>query len=45
MDFEVGILGDECFVKLFEDEEFKVDEFSREFRFFNFSIVVGGKFG
>lgn len=45
VDPEAGILGDERFAKLFEDEEFKVDELSREFRSLNPSTVVGGKPG
>ncbi|KAH8816196.1 WD40-repeat-containing domain protein [Xylogone sp. PMI_703] len=35
VDEEMGILGDERFGKLFEDEEFAVDEKSREFKALN----------
>ncbi|KAL0469928.1 WD40-repeat-containing domain protein [Neurospora intermedia] len=38
-----GVLGDSRFGKLFEDEEFKVDETSREFRALNPSTQVGGQ--
>lgn len=40
VDFEMGILGDTRFGKLFEDEEFAVDETSREFRMLNPSTNV-----
>ena len=42
VDIEQGILGDSRFGKLFEDEEFKVDETSWEFRALNPSTKVGG---
>ena len=38
-----GILGDDRFGKLFEDEEFAVDEKSREFAMLNPSTKVGGE--
>ncbi|RDL37077.1 putative isomerase YbhE [Venustampulla echinocandica] len=41
VDKEMGVLGDERFGKLFEDEEFAVDERSREFRALNPSTKVG----
>ncbi|KAI9151705.1 WD repeat protein [Paramyrothecium foliicola] len=40
VDDKVGVLGDDRFAKLFEDEEFMVDETSREFRALNPSTVV-----
>jgi ribosome biogenesis protein ENP2 len=40
IDTEAGVLGDSRFGKLFEDEEFKVDETSREFRALNPSTQV-----
>lgn len=42
VDTEAGVLGDSRFGKLFEDEEFKVDETSREFRALNPSTTVPG---
>ncbi|KAK4241467.1 WD40-repeat-containing domain protein [Achaetomium macrosporum] len=42
VDPEAGVLGDARFGKLFEDEEFKVDENSREFRALNPSTKVEG---
>ncbi|KAM7207485.1 ribosome biogenesis protein ENP2 [Naviculisporaceae sp. PSN 640] len=45
VDTEAGILGDERFGKLFEDEDFVVDETSREFRALNPSTVVPGQEG
>jgi ribosome biogenesis protein ENP2 len=42
VDIEAGLLGDSRFGKLFEDEEFKVDETSREFRALNPSTHVEG---
>lgn len=42
VDTEAGVLGDSRFGKLFEDEEFKVDELSREFRALNPSTQVEG---
>lgn len=41
VDEEMGVLGDERFGKLFEDEEFAVDEKSREFAMLNPSTKVG----
>ncbi|KAK3941674.1 WD40-repeat-containing domain protein [Diplogelasinospora grovesii] len=38
-----GILKDDRFGKLFEDQEFKVDEYSREFRALNPSTAVPGQ--
>ncbi|KJZ73231.1 hypothetical protein HIM_07428 [Hirsutella minnesotensis 3608] len=40
VDTKAGLLGDERFAKLFEDEEFMVDETSREFQLLNPSTVV-----
>jgi ribosome biogenesis protein ENP2 len=40
VDTKAGLLGDERFSKLFEDEEFAVDETSREFQVLNPSTVV-----
>ncbi|ODA75850.1 hypothetical protein RJ55_08491 [Drechmeria coniospora] len=40
VDTKAGLLGDERFNQLFEDEEFKVDETSREFQLLNPSTVV-----
>lgn len=40
VDANAGILGDERFKKMFEDDEFEVDETSREFRALNPSTVV-----
>jgi len=45
IDTTAGVLGDERFGKLFEDEEFKVDEASREFRALNPSTTVPGQEG
>ncbi|KAK3905246.1 WD40-repeat-containing domain protein [Staphylotrichum tortipilum] len=45
VDTEAGILGDSRFGKLFEDEEFKVDETSYEFRALNPSTKVEGTSG
>lgn len=42
VDTEAGVLGDSRFGKLFEDEEFMVDETSREFRALNPSTKVPG---
>ncbi|KAH6679296.1 WD repeat-containing protein-like protein [Halenospora varia] len=41
VDEDMGVLGDERFGKLFEDEEFAVDERSREFQALNPSTKVG----
>ncbi|CAG8951206.1 hypothetical protein HYFRA_00007953 [Hymenoscyphus fraxineus] len=41
VDQDKGVLGDERFGKLFEDEEFAVDERSREFQMLNPSTKVG----
>jgi ribosome biogenesis protein ENP2 len=41
VDEEMGVLGDDRFGKLFEDEEFAVDEKSREFQALNPSTKVG----
>lgn len=40
VDVKAGVLGDERFSKLFEDEEFVVDETSREFQVLNPSTVI-----
>ncbi|KAM4062909.1 hypothetical protein HRG_007726 [Hirsutella rhossiliensis] len=40
VDTKAGLLGDERFAKMFEDEEFMVDETSREFQLLNPSTVV-----
>lgn len=40
IDTNAGILGDDRFKQMFEDEEFKVDENSREFQALNPSTVV-----
>lgn len=42
VDSDQGVLGDARFSKLFEDEEFQVDETSREFRALNPSTQVDG---
>jgi ribosome biogenesis protein ENP2 len=42
IDEGMGILGDERFGKLFEDEEFAVDETSREFQMLNPSTKIEG---
>lgn len=41
VDENMGVLGDDRFGKLFEDEEFAVDERSREFQMLNPSTKVG----
>lgn len=41
IDEEMGVLGDERFGKLFEDDEFEVDETSREFQMLNPSTKIG----
>jgi ribosome biogenesis protein ENP2 len=41
VDEDMGVLGDDRFGKLFEDEEFAVDERSREFQALNPSTKVG----
>lgn len=41
VDVEMGVLGDERFGNLFEDEDFAVDERSREFQALNPSTRVG----
>lgn len=43
IDNGAGVLGDERFAQLFEDEEFAVDETSREFAALNPSTKVPGK--
>lgn len=43
VDSEAGVLGDDRFGKLFEDEEFAVDERSREFQMLNPSTKVDGQ--
>lgn len=40
VDEKAGLLGDDRFSKMFENEEFTVDETSREFRYLNPSTVV-----
>lgn len=40
VDEKAGVLGDDRFSKMFENEEFAVDETSREFRYLNPSTVV-----
>lgn len=42
VDEDMGVLGDSRFGKLFEDEDFNVDERSREFQALNPSTKVGG---
>ncbi|ROT36269.1 WD repeat-containing protein [Sodiomyces alkalinus F11] len=42
VDTEAGMLGDDRFAKMFEDEAFVVDETSHEFRSLNPSTVVPG---
>lgn len=42
IDEAMGVLGDERFGKLFEDEEFAVDETSREFQMLNPSTKIDG---
>jgi len=42
VDAEMGVLGDSRFGKMFEDEDFAVDERSREFQQLNPSTKVGG---
>jgi len=41
IDLEAGLLGDERFRDIFEDEDFKIDETSREFQALNPSTKVG----
>ena len=41
VDEDKGVLGDDRFTKLFEDEEFAIDEKSREFQAINPSTKVG----
>lgn len=43
VDTNAGVLGDERFAKLFEDEEFAVDETSREFKMLNPSTNIEGQ--
>lgn len=43
VDVNAGLLGDDRFKALFEDEEFAVDEHSREFRMLNPSTKVDGE--
>ncbi|KAI1353809.1 WD40-repeat-containing domain protein [Xylaria sp. FL0043] len=45
VDTNAGILGDERFSRLFENEEFQIDENSREFRALNPSTQVDPKSG
>ncbi|TVY83666.1 Ribosome biogenesis protein ENP2 [Lachnellula suecica] len=45
VDDKMGVLGDDRFSKLFEDEEFAVDERSREFRDLNPSTKVNATSG
>jgi ribosome biogenesis protein ENP2 len=45
VDDKAGILGDDRFQKIFEDEEFKVDENSYEFRALNPSTKIPGDVG
>ncbi|KAK3350138.1 WD40-repeat-containing domain protein [Lasiosphaeria hispida] len=45
VDVKAGILGDDRFGKIFEDEAFKVDETSHEFRALNPSTIVKGADG
>jgi ribosome biogenesis protein ENP2 len=45
IDEGMGVLGDDRFGKLFEDEEFAVDENSREFQMLNPSTKVNGNGG
>ncbi|KAI1490760.1 WD repeat protein [Biscogniauxia mediterranea] len=45
VDTNAGILGDERFARLFEDEEFKIDESSREFQVLNPSTQVDPESG
>ncbi|KND90588.1 Ribosome biogenesis protein ENP2 [Tolypocladium ophioglossoides CBS 100239] len=40
VDTKAGLLGDERFAQLFEDEDFMVDETSREFQMLNPSTVI-----
>jgi len=42
IDKEMGVLGDDRFGKLFEDEEFAIDETSREFQMLNPSTKANG---
>ncbi|KAH9907318.1 WD40 repeat-like protein [Xylariomycetidae sp. FL2044] len=43
VDTKAGVLGDERFSKLFEDEEFKIDETSKVFQSLNPSTKVDGQ--
>ncbi|KAJ4293729.1 Small ribosomal subunit biogenesis [Collariella sp. IMI 366227] len=45
VDTKAGMLGDDRFGKIFEDEEFKVNELSYEFRALNPSTVIPGQSG
>lgn len=45
VDTKAGVLGDERFAKLFEDEDFAVDETSREFKMLNPSTTVDAQAG
>ncbi|KAI1472973.1 WD40 repeat-like protein [Daldinia caldariorum] len=45
IDTNAGVLGDERFTRLFEDEEFKIDENSREFQVLNPSTKVDPETG
>jgi ribosome biogenesis protein ENP2 len=45
VDENMGVLGDDRFGKLFEDEDFAVDEKSREFQMLNPSTKVDGREG
>ncbi|KAL7621941.1 Small ribosomal subunit biogenesis [Parahypoxylon ruwenzoriense] len=45
VDTKAGVLGDERFNRLFEDEEFKIDENSREFQVLNPSTKVDPETG
>ncbi|KAI1387620.1 WD40 repeat-like protein [Hypoxylon trugodes] len=45
VDPKAGVLGDERFNRLFEDEEFKIDETSREFQVLNPSTKVDPETG
>lgn len=45
VDTKAGVLGDERFTRLFEDEEFKIDENSREFQVLNPSTKVDPETG
>ena len=43
VDTNAGILGDDRFSKIFENEAFNVDEMSREFQYLNPSTTVAGE--